>query len=117
VDCNPEGELIGKWTVGPMHTMTQQSVLLGIPAMQLEIPKSLRILLIKDSTKLRNFANAILSTYQEVIVAEWEKKQTELIVNYSLSRQLVESKLSLDLIGEMAEEYSNWDINCADLLI
>lgn len=33
VVCNPEGELVGKWGTGNMHTMTHQSVLLGIPAM------------------------------------------------------------------------------------
>ena len=33
VRCNPDGELVGKWVTGNMHTMTHQSVLLGIPAM------------------------------------------------------------------------------------
>jgi hypothetical protein len=33
VVCNPQGELVGKWDKGGMHTMTHQSVLLGIPAM------------------------------------------------------------------------------------
>lgn len=31
VKGNPEGELVGKWE-GIMHTMTHQSVLLGVPA-------------------------------------------------------------------------------------
>ena len=38
VICNSRGELQGKWDKGPMMTLTHQSVLLGIPAMQLEIP-------------------------------------------------------------------------------
>ena len=40
--CNPDGELKGKWQKGPMYTVTHQSTLLGVPAMQIEIPRSIR---------------------------------------------------------------------------
>lgn len=56
VSCNPDGELVGKWAKGNMHTMTHQSVLLGVPAMQIEIPRSIRTLLIRDRSYLVAFA-------------------------------------------------------------
>lgn len=68
VVSNPDGELVGKWVNGNMHTMTHQSVLLGVPAMQLEIPRSVRALLIRDRNLLSSFAQCILSTYYEIIV-------------------------------------------------
>lgn len=52
VVCNPQGELVGKWGTGNMHTMTHQSVLLGIPAMQIEFPRSVRHLLIREPAYL-----------------------------------------------------------------
>lgn len=115
--CNPDGELVGKWTQGIMYTMTHQSVLLGIPAMQIELPRSIRALLIRDDLILRKFAEAILETYSEVIVPKWKDRKTELIINYSLSKQLVETKLNYEKIKEMADEYHEWDQRCEDLLI
>ena len=109
VHCNPDGELIGKWVTGNMHTMTHQSVLLGVPAMQLEIPRSLRNLLIKDRTYLVAFANCILSTYEDLIVPYWLTKKTDIIINYSISRQLNETKLNYEKLKEMADEYCEWD--------
>ena len=66
--CNPEGELVGKWGTGNMHTLTHQSVLLGVPAMQLEFPRSIRSLLIRDRSYMTSLANCILSTYEELVV-------------------------------------------------
>lgn len=51
-----------------MHTMTHQSVLLGVPAMQLEFPRSIRSLLIRDRSYMTSLANCILSTYEELVV-------------------------------------------------
>ena len=52
VICNPEGELQGRWPdpeqvegeekPQQMYTMAQQSNELGIPAVQIELPRSLR---------------------------------------------------------------------------
>jgi hypothetical protein len=113
---NPEGELVGKWSAN-MHTMTHQAVLLGIPAVQLEIPRSVRALLINDPTYLREFARCILLTYQEVIVPSWAQKQTDVIVNYSLAKQVQECKLSYQRLEELGEEYRQWDSKSEDLLI
>lgn len=63
VICNSDGELKGKWKSGPMHTVTHQSVLLGIPAMQFEFPRSIRTLMISDESYIKSLALAILSTY------------------------------------------------------
>lgn len=86
VNCNPEGELVGKWAKGNMHTMTHQSVLLGIPAMQIEFPRSIRRLLISDRSKIVSLAKCILDTYEQIIVPLWNMKKTDLIVNYSISK-------------------------------
>ena len=109
---NPEGELVGKWCDGNMHTMTHQSVMLGVPAMQLEIPRSLRALLIRDKVYLSQMAKCILSTYKEVIEPLWKQKQTSLILNYSLAKQLQEVKLSHQGLIELSEIYSEWDNKC-----
>ena len=63
VVCNSDGELKGKWKNGPMHTVTHQSVLLGIPAMQFEFPRSIRTLIMGNEGYIRALASAILSTY------------------------------------------------------
>lgn len=86
VRCNPDGELVGKWAKGNMHTMTHQSVILGVPAMQLEFPRSVRNLLIRNRGYLLTLANCILSTYEDVIIPHWLTKKTDLIVNYSISK-------------------------------
>lgn len=109
VVCNPDGELVGKWGKGNMHTMTHQSVLLGIPAMQIEFPRSLRNLLIKEKTLVTALATCILDTYEQFVVPHWQTKKTELILNYSLSKQLQETKLNFDKLKGLAEEYEEWD--------
>ena len=109
VVCNPEGELVGKWGTGNMHTMTHQSVLLGIPAMQLEFPRSLRSLLIREPRHMEGLAKCILSAYEEVIVPQWQSKKTEILINWTIGKQLVETKLNHDWLKEMADEYQAWD--------
>eukprot|EP00455_Lapot_gusevi_P049562 TRINITY_DN7045_c0_g2_i3.p1 TRINITY_DN7045_c0_g2~~TRINITY_DN7045_c0_g2_i3.p1 ORF type:complete len:466 (-),score=123.88 TRINITY_DN7045_c0_g2_i3:101-1417(-) len=52
---------------GDCHTISHQSILLGIPALQLEIPRSLRADLISDANLFRKFAEAIVACYMEVI--------------------------------------------------
>jgi hypothetical protein len=64
VVCNPGGELVGKWGKGSMHTMTHQSVLLGIPAMQVEFPRSLRTLIMKEKSLVTAVAKCIIDTYE-----------------------------------------------------
>jgi hypothetical protein len=71
VVCNPEGELVGKWVKGNMHTMTHQSVMQGIPAMQIEFPRSIRALLMKDNNLVKGIATCILDTYEQIIVPRW----------------------------------------------
>jgi hypothetical protein len=51
-----------------MHTITHQSVLLGVPAMQIEFPRSLRSMIMSDPHYITSLARAILSVYKEVIV-------------------------------------------------
>jgi len=100
-----------------MHTMTHQSVLQGIPAVQLEIPRSVRALLITDDALVGRFADAILSTYHEVVVPFWERKRTNLFFNLSLSRQIVEARLNGGELEQVYEEYREWDTACPDMMI
>jgi hypothetical protein len=51
------------------------------------------------------FAHCILETYEEVIVPAWQSKKTELLINYTISRQLAETKLHHEKLKEMADEY------------
>ena len=78
---NPDGELVGKWSDGNMYTMTHQSVMLGIPALQLEIPRSVRALLIRDPVYLSQLAKCILSTYKDVLEPIWKQRKTDIILN------------------------------------
>jgi len=44
-------------------------------------------------------------------------KKTELILNYSISKQLVETKLNFEKLKEMSEEYEEWDITTDEHVI
>lgn len=64
---NREPELDGMWG-GDCYTMAHQSVCLGTPAIQLEIPRSLRADLTADDALFARFARAIAVAYKTVIV-------------------------------------------------
>ncbi len=73
--------------------------------MQIEFPKSVRYLFIREPSYITKLAQCILGTYEEVIVPAWQSKKTELLINYTISKQLVETKLLHEKLKEMAEEY------------
>eukprot|EP01060_Flectonema_neradi_P008120 TRINITY_DN1579_c0_g1_i1.p1 TRINITY_DN1579_c0_g1~~TRINITY_DN1579_c0_g1_i1.p1 ORF type:complete len:406 (+),score=63.90 TRINITY_DN1579_c0_g1_i1:40-1218(+) len=60
-----EPELRG-WNNRGFHTMAHQSVLLGIPAIQLELPKTVRRALLVEQVLLDKFTKAIANTYRTV---------------------------------------------------
>jgi hypothetical protein len=54
---------------------------------------------------MEGLARSILETYEEVVVPMWQGKKTELLINWTIGKQLVETKLNHDWLREMAEEY------------
>jgi len=68
IKADLECYLHGYWGDNMMTTMMHQSVLLGIPSLQLEIPSSVRKLL-NDNDEFRDkFLNALINVYNQVIV-------------------------------------------------
>jgi hypothetical protein len=63
---NVDPLLCGDWG-GDLYTMTCQSVCLGIPSFQLEIPKTVRTRLVEDDEFASKFAKAIVDIYTKGI--------------------------------------------------
>ena len=91
--------------------------MLGIPAMQLEIPRSVRALLMYNDMYMIGMAKAILNTYQEVICPYWERKKTDVLINTSYCKLVQETKLNYRYLHELSKEYKEWDVMCQDILI
>ena len=66
--------LCGLWGHDCEHTLSHQSVRLGVPAFQLEAPRSLRAALMKEEDALDRMAEAIINVYQNVVVPVEEEK-------------------------------------------
>lgn len=65
-----EPVLHGYWGDDTNTTMSHQSILLGIPAAQLEIPLTMRKALMSDGKFLDQFASAIANTYKQVMIEQ-----------------------------------------------
>eukprot|EP01063_Lacrimia_lanifica_P040899 TRINITY_DN9423_c0_g1_i1.p1 TRINITY_DN9423_c0_g1~~TRINITY_DN9423_c0_g1_i1.p1 ORF type:complete len:439 (+),score=153.72 TRINITY_DN9423_c0_g1_i1:113-1429(+) len=79
------------------HTMAHQSVLLGIPAVQLELPKTVRKALMIEHSFLDRFADALAATYVRVFHQGKLPKLTSLTVpaHYPTSfRRQLEQRLA-----------------------
>lgn len=63
---NVNPSLCGDWG-GDLYTMTCQSVCMGVPAFQLEIPRSIRTHLIDDEVFMNKFAKCIVDIYRTCI--------------------------------------------------
>jgi len=92
-DVDPD--LHGYWGEDTATTMSHQSVLLGIPAVQFECPPILREKLVIDKKLVTLFAEAIAGTYHDVVVPWWPKTpcyndEGRLRVDGALGRDLVE---------------------------
>jgi len=76
-------------------TMSHQSILLGIPAVQLEMPPALRRRLADDSELLRLFAETIYRAYSEVVLPWWPRlnRPTMLQLRTDFSERLHEEKV------------------------
>ena len=63
--CEHDPRLHGYWGNG-LHTISNQSVLMGIPAIQLEIPRSMREKMVKDDKLFQGFCQAIANGYKVI---------------------------------------------------
>ena len=59
---NTSPKLHGYWA-GDMCTMNEQAILLGIPSIQLEIPRMVRKLLYKDEKLIKSFTKYLKTLY------------------------------------------------------
>lgn len=66
---NVDPLLCGDWG-GDLYTMTCQSVCLGIPSFQLEIPKTVRTRLVEDDEFASKFAKAIVDIYTNCVLKD-----------------------------------------------
>lgn len=57
------------------HSMTEQAVELGIPSLQMEIPRAVRNELFSNATFFNNFANGISSLYNTVILPYYQNNE------------------------------------------
>ena len=64
--------LSGYWGDETVSTISHQSVLMGIPAVQLEMPLRLREKLCFDDELVAMFAGTVATAYREVVVPWWE---------------------------------------------
>lgn len=72
--CNVNPSLCGDWG-GDLYTMTSQSVCMGIPAFQLEIPKTIRTHLIENDIFLSKFAKCIVDVYRKCILQNTDESE------------------------------------------
>jgi len=71
---NRSPQLCGLWGRN-CHTISHPSILLGTPALQLEIPRSLRYDLSRDEVLFDRFAQALATAYRIVVVGNPSQPQ------------------------------------------
>jgi len=78
VRMEPDCALHGFWGGSgnsKLHTISEQSVIMGITGIQLEIPRSIRGRICKNEDFLIGLAKIIVEMYTEYIVPLWSMKQ------------------------------------------
>ena len=111
VDSDPR--LHGYWGEDMMTTMSHQSAMLGIPAVQLEIPFSLRNLLMTDNTLFDHFASAIQTAFMEA-TTHTQEEQSDILMpaktNQTPKKTEVLQEMLLDLNNEHNRKSKNKEI-------
>jgi len=67
--------LDGCWLEDSINTMVMQSVKLGVPAVQLEMPWTMRNTMTFDNVLLKKIANIIGTLYKGKITEYWNRNQ------------------------------------------
>ena len=91
-----------------LHTITEQSVMLGATSMQLEIPRSVRAMLGKDDDFCTKLAEIIVDLYEKVVVPGWQKKHNQLPTmktDESLVSKVTDQEPTLE---EIIPVYQQW---------
>lgn len=87
--------LCGDWG-RDLYTMTCQSVCMGVPAFQLEIPRSIRHHLIADDVFMSKFAKCIVDIYRTCVSLNSDE---------DCETRLQENKMVTDSINKLANEH------------
>jgi len=72
IQVDPDPSLHGFWGYDTVTTISHQSVNLGVPAVQLEMPHRVREKVVFDSELARLFAESIATAYRDCVVPWWE---------------------------------------------
>jgi len=111
-------ELHGYWGEDTAATMSHQSTMLGIPAVQFECPPRLRKALVVDGALSRLFADAVEATYHNVVVPWWPSApcvqgEADIEVDSVLGEDVVEVKVAQEdmegLAGALVEKLLRLD--------
>ena len=79
VICDSMGQLTGFKGGSPkLHTVSEQGVLLGLPSIQIELPRSVRSLLVREVRYLRGFAR-ILNEVHALVAEKWIKRDSVVV--------------------------------------
>merc|ERR1712025_1521333 len=96
----------GFWAGREMTTMSHQAVMLGIPAVQLEMPPAVRERLVVDPSFTDAFAAGLAYCYHNVVVPWWSTRAKEsipwpasLAFNEDLARNVVEVQIQPEHVG------------------
>jgi len=96
--------LHGYWGEDTATTMSHQATLLGIPAVQFECPPRLRKALVGDENLSDLFAEAVATTYRDVVVPWWPSApcvqgEADIQVDAVLGQDVVEVHVSQEDMG------------------
>ncbi len=110
--CNNEPYLNGYWGCENLYTMTEQAIDLGIPSMQLEIPKEMRQQLYTNKSFSDSFLKAILTSYETVVKVWWPTRKIKQILDVKIGSNLKEIKEneSKNNCESLVKEYENWEL-------
>lgn len=85
-------------------TMVQQSVKMGLPSVQLEIPLKMRKELTTNKRLLDNLADSIWNVYL-VIKSHWLEYESHQHINYNIkfaNQILINTEISLEVLEQLA---------------
>merc|ERR1711865_63673 len=111
--------LNGFWGKHKLKTLSHQSVLLGIPALQLEAPPWLRQRIISEPKLCTALAAAIAQAFQEVVVPWWCAREGQLVMAQPKSLQpdasLAQSVVERQFVNPA--HFSAWSSQLYDELV
>ena len=84
--------------------------MLGIPSLQIELPRGVRALMMCDPTRfVKGVAQAFYETYKEVVVPAWALKTTLAASHKEYLVARIAEQTTATNIKYLAYEYKHWD--------